>query len=198
MLVVQRASGVAAVSIKTLDFMPRRRDISRAQFRHHYETRHAPLAVPLFPFSRYRRNHLVDQAVEPGFDCVSEFWVSSLEEIGALMASEAGATMIADERNFLDQVANIAVRADPVLTGNDQATSLMMLHDEGGDREALIAACRAVDAGLDLLSPMDERQPPCAAVARVGADLPVLPDGWRTGPTLAVDLCETDPATLRG
>ncbi|MBP8235890.1 MAG: EthD domain-containing protein, partial [Rhizorhabdus sp.] len=45
---------------KTIGFMPRRADISRADFRAYYETRHAVLAVPLFPFRRYRRNHLVD------------------------------------------------------------------------------------------------------------------------------------------
>jgi uncharacterized protein (TIGR02118 family) len=184
--------------VKTVDFMPRRPDIDRAAFRRHYEERHAPLAVPLFPFRRYRRNHLVDQAVEPGFDCVSEFWVSSLAEIGALMTGDAGETMRADERSFLDQVANIAVRADPVLTANDQGTTLLMIHDESGDRDALIAACRAAGAGLDLLSPLDERAPPFAAIARVGDVAPALPPGWRAGPRLAVELCETDPATLRG
>ena len=76
------------MSVKTVDFMPRRRDISRARFRNHYEQHHAPLAVPLFPFARYRRNHLVDQSIEPGFDCLSEFWISSLEEIGWRMHFE--------------------------------------------------------------------------------------------------------------
>ncbi len=184
--------------VKTVDFMPRRADISRAAFRAYYEERHAPLAVPLFPFRRYRRNHLVDQRVEPGFDCLSEFWISSIAEIAALMTGEAGATMHADERAFLDQAANIAVRADPVLTDNDQGRTLLMLHDEGGERDALIDACRAVGAGLDLLSPLDHRAPPFAAIARIGDAPPQLPPGWRAGPRLAVTLCETDPASLRG
>lgn len=184
--------------VKTVDFMPRRQDISRAGFRTHYETRHAPMAVPLFPFRRYRRNHLVDQNIEPGFDCISEFWISSLEAIGALMEGEAGKTMQADERNFLDQVANIAVRAEPVLTDNDAGTTLMMIHDDGGTRDALIAACRLVGAGLDLLYSLDERLPPFAAIARIGETAPLLPPGWREGPILTVMLNETDPATLLG
>lgn len=184
--------------IKTVDFMPRRRDLDRAAFRTYYEERHAPLAVPLFPFSRYRRNHLIDQGVEPGFDCLSEFWVRSLDEIGALMAGEAGATMIADEHHFLDREANIAVLAEPVLTGSDDATTLVLLYDDGGDRDALIAAIRAAGGGLDLLSPLDHRPPPCAAVARLAGTLPPLPPGWRASAPLAVDICETDPATLRG
>jgi uncharacterized protein (TIGR02118 family) len=185
-------------TVKTVDFMPRRKDISRAQFREHYEERHAPMAVPLFPFSRYRRNHLSDQSIEPGFDCLSEFWVSSVEAIGALMEGEAGKTMQADERNFLDQVANIAVVAEPVLTDNDAGTTLMMIHDDGGERDALIEACRKVGAGLDLLSPMDHRQSPFAAIARIGEQAPELPTGWRKGPVLSVTISETDPATLLG
>jgi uncharacterized protein (TIGR02118 family) len=183
---------------KSVDFMPRRPDISRAEFRDHYEQRHAPLALPLFPFRRYRRNHLIDQEVEPGFDCVSEFWVSSLASIGELMTGEVGETMRADERKFLDQVANIAVRADPVLVDNDQGTRLMMIHDDGGDRNALIEACRTVGAGLDLLSPFDHRRPPFGAIARIGDTAPSLPPGWRAGPTLSVTLAETDPAVLMG
>ena len=183
--------------VKTIGFMPRRPDISRAAFRDHYEHRHAPLAVPLFPFRRYRRNHLLDPSIEPGFDCVSEFWVSSLEAISALMTGEVGDTMRADERLFLDQVANRAVRADPVVIGNDLATTLLMIHDDGGDRDALAAACRDAGAGLDLLSPLDARPSPFAAIARVDARDPVLPSGWRAGPRLEVALCETDPATLQ-
>ena len=199
MLVVQRAAGDAAVTIvKTVDFMPRRRDIDRAAFRAYYEDRHAPLAAPLFPFRRYRRNHLVDQSIEPGFDCLSEFWVSSLEEIGALMSGPVGATMHADERNFLDQPANIAASADEALIGDDMAPTLMMLHDEGGARGALIEACRAVNASLDFIAPLDARPLPFAAIARIGSAAPSLPPGWRAGPVLETEACETDPATLRG
>lgn len=184
--------------IKTIGFMPRRPDISRVQFRDYYETRHAPLAVPLFPFIRYRRNHLTDMEVEPGFDCISEFWVPSLNQIGELMAGNVGDTMRADERNFLDQPRIVAALADPVATGCDAGSVMVLLRNEGGDVEALVAAAREAGAGLDLLSPMDDRPLPCDAVWR-GEEAPIdLPAGWRVGVVLLVTPCETDAATLMG
>lgn len=183
---------------KTIGFMPRRADISRDDFRTYYETRHAVLAVPLFPFRRYRRNHLADQVIEPGFDCISEFWVGSLEKIGELMAGEVGETMRTDERNFLDQPNILAVRAEPVATGSDSAGSLALLISEGGDAAALTEAARKADAGLDLLSPLDERASPCDAILRFYGSLPALPEGWRVDRQIEVIPCETDPAQLRG
>ncbi|MFP5456312.1 MAG: EthD domain-containing protein [Alphaproteobacteria bacterium] len=183
---------------KTIGFMPRRADISRADFRAYYETRHAVLAAPLFPFRRYRRNHLVDQAIEPGFDCISEFWVGSLEKIGELMAGEVGDIMRADERNFLDQPNILAVRADPVATGSDSAGTLALLVSDGGDTAALANAARAADAGLDLLSPLDARPSPCDAILRFDGALPALPEGWRVDRLIEVIPCETDPAQLQG
>lgn len=184
--------------VKTIGFMPRRPDSSRASFRAYYEERHAPLAVPLFPFRRYRRNHLADPFAEPGFDCISEFWVSSLDRIGELMAGEVGDTMRADERNFLDQPAIVAVRADERVRPGREGSTLLLLTRTGGDIDTLADACRTVKAGLDLLSPLDTRPPPFDAIVSVGESPPVLPPGWRAGPTLAVERCETDPATLRG
>lgn len=201
MLVVQRTGGLAPMSgptAKTIGFMPRRADISRADFRAYYETRHAVLAAPLFPFRRYRRNHLVDQAIEPGFDCISEFWVGSLEKISELMAGEVGDIMRADERNFLDQPNILAVRADPVATGSDSAGTLALLVSDGGDTAALANAARAADAGLDLLSPLDARPSPCDAILRFDGALPALPEGWRVDRLIEVIPCETDPAQLQG
>ena len=185
-------------AVKTIGFMPRRQDMTRESFRAYYEERHAPLAVPLFPFRRYRRNHLADPSVEPGFDCVSEFWVASLQRIGELMGGEVGDTMRTDERNFLDQPAIVAVRADERVQPGSAGSRLLMLTRDSGDADALADACRAVGAGLDLLSPLDTRTPPFDAMVSLAGRLPTLPPGWRAGPTLAVERCETDPATLRG
>ncbi|WP_245648849.1 EthD domain-containing protein [Sphingomonas sanxanigenens] len=183
--------------IKTIGFMPRRPDISRAQFREYYETRHAPLAVPLFPFIRYRRNHLADMEVEPGFDCISEFWVPSLNRIGELMAGEVGDTMRADERNFLDQPRIVAALADPVATGSDAGSVMVLLRNEGGDVDALVAAAREAGAGLDLLSPMDARPLPCDAVWRCDGAAGLLPTGWHVATALPVEARETEAQQLR-
>lgn len=184
--------------IKTIAFMPRRTDTTRAQFRHYYETRHAPLATPLFPFTRYRRNHLADQDFEPGFDCVSEFWISSLERVGELMEGEAGDTMRADERNFLDQPAIVAVLSDVTLTDGDSGDTLLLLNHRCGNRDALIAACREATANLEFLSPLDERPPPFDAMVRFSDTAPQLPDGWTLGLTFQIERCETDRAELMG
>lgn len=185
-------------AVKTIGFMPRRHDMTRASFRAYYEERHAPLAIPLFPFRRYRRNHLADASVEPGFDCISEFWVSSLERVGELMAGNVGDTMRADERNFLDQPAIVAVRAEERVQPESEGGTLLMLTRESGDIDALAEACRSAKAGLDLLSPLDTRTPPFDAIVSIGERPPALPPGWRAGPMLAVERCETDPAALRG
>lgn len=185
-------------TIKTIGFMPRRPDIDRAAFKTYYETRHAPLAVPLFPFRRYRRNHLADAAVEPGFDCISEFWVGSVAEIGALMEGEVGDMMRADERNFLDQPHILAVRAEPVATGSDAGRTMALLRSEGGDRDALARTARQTGAGLDLLSPFGTQPAPFDAILRCAGDVPPLPTGWTAAVTVMVDTHETDPATLRG
>ncbi|HET8613204.1 MAG TPA: EthD domain-containing protein [Sphingomonas sp.] len=178
--------------VKTIGFMVRRPDITRAAFREHYETRHAPLAVPLFPFRRYRRNHLIDQAAEPGFDCISEFWFDSIEAIAALMAGEVGATMRADERNFLDQSAVRAAVAREALPGPAEAAALCFLRREDGEDGALEAAFAGTGAGLDLLTPFD-RPLPFDAIAALppGVEPPAPPPGWRAGPCLAVERRES-------
>jgi uncharacterized protein (TIGR02118 family) len=184
--------------VKTVGFMPRRPDLTRDAFRAYYETRHAPLAVPRFPFRRYRRNHLADPAAEPGFDCISEFWVGSLEPIGALMAGEVGDLMRADERNFLDQPRIRVARAEPVATASDAGGTIALLVSQGGDPDALATAAQEVGAGLDLLTAMDEGGSPGDALLRFDGAAPRLPTGWACIAQLRVLPCETDPATLMG
>jgi uncharacterized protein (TIGR02118 family) len=90
--------------MKTIGFMPRRPDISRAAFRDHYETRHTPLALGKFPFTKYVRNHVVASDPDPiGFDCLSEFWIGDVGEVLRIMAGEIGDKMREDERRFADQ-----------------------------------------------------------------------------------------------
>lgn len=180
--------------IKTIAFMPRRADLSRDQFRDYYESRHAPLAIPLFPFSRYRRNHLADDA-EPGFDCVSEFWIPSLERIGALMAGEVGDTMRADEREFLDQPSIVALQSEVALTDCDGGRTLVLLKNEGGDRDALVESIRAAGGSLEFLTPLDDRPAPFDALIRCGdGATPPIPQGWTIAHLVTVGLFETSIA----
>ncbi|WP_016745598.1 EthD domain-containing protein [Rhizorhabdus wittichii] len=185
-------------AVKTIGFMPRRPDIDRAAFRNYYETRHAPLAAPLFPFRRYRRNHLTDAAIEPGFDCIAEFWIGSLDELGSVMAGEAGDTMRADEPNFMDQPRIFPVRADPVATGSDTGRTMALLRRDGGDPDTLARTARQAGAGLDLLAPFGAQPAPFDAILRCEGEPPPLPAGWTAALTVTVEAHETDPATLRG
>ena len=61
--------------IRTLSLIKRRPDIERAAFREHYETVHAPLALPhMEGLVRYVRYHLEDELLgDVGFDVVSAF-----------------------------------------------------------------------------------------------------------------------------
>ncbi|MDT0575382.1 EthD domain-containing protein [Croceicoccus sp. F390] len=176
--------------------MKRRSDIGRDQFRHHYETHHAPLAAPLFQFSRYRRNHLIEQAVEPGFDCISEFWNESLDRVRTLMAGEVGQTMDEDERRFLDQAQTVGVLSTPVLHGADNGTTLFLLNGPDDGRDALVAALGDQDVGCEFLETTQVTAPAkapahCyAAMVRTYGETPSLPAGWSIAHKLEVSVCE--------
>jgi uncharacterized protein (TIGR02118 family) len=102
--------------VKTIGLMPRRPDTTRAEFRDHYEGRHAPLALGKFPFVKYVRNHVVASVPDPvGFDCLSEFWVNDVAEVLRLMAGPTGDTMREDERRFTDQPRIAPAVADELL-----------------------------------------------------------------------------------
>lgn len=185
-------------TIKTIAFMPRMPGTSRAAFRDRYETVHVPLALRYFPFRRYRRNFLADEAVEPGYDTVSEFWSGPLDHTRDLMAAEVGDIMRADERAFTDQPRINAAIADPVATGSDDAPRLFMLTRDGGDDAVLTALARATGAGLDLLSPMRGKPLPADAILRLAGNLPPLPSGWTLVHRLEVEVVETPLPDLSG
>lgn len=88
--------------MKSISLITRRDDIPRKTFRDYYEGQHCTLAMRYFPYQRYTRNHLSDDA-NPGFDCISEFGMSDefLAIAGNAMASESRARLLADEREFM-------------------------------------------------------------------------------------------------
>ncbi|MBW2269193.1 MAG: EthD domain-containing protein [Deltaproteobacteria bacterium] len=95
-----------------LALIVRRPDVSRHEFRDHYEDIHAPLALPFMRgLRRYLRNHVqvaLDD-VEPGFDVLTQFTFESVEVAGrmqAVLKSEAGQVLREDEASFMDQPRN--------------------------------------------------------------------------------------------
>ena len=97
--------------IRTLSLIKRRPDITRDAFREHYETVHAPLALPYMDgLVRYVRYHLEAELFGAvGFDVVSAFWYRDAESTAKMMdvlASEAGKPILEDELTFMDKPAN--------------------------------------------------------------------------------------------
>ena len=173
--------------------MPRRPDLTRAAFRTHYETRHAPLALGKFPFEKYIRNHVVASDPDPiGFDCLSEFWVGDVAEIHKIMAGPIGDIMKEDERRFTHQdKIGPAVAEDTLIFGparivddGTTAKEILLIRPAAGVSpdafvakvkgwgQALGAAGRLSRITLDTVVPFEGRPfPPFNAILY----------GWGTG-----------------
>lgn len=132
--------------MKTLGFIPRRADFTRAAFRDYYETQHAPLALRhIRIFAKYVRNHVVRGVPqEPGFDCLSEFWFDEPQaaaDVGAWLASPPGQVLREDEAKFMDRsrISSCAV-SERLLTGPARTV------ESGAVRKLGLALVRAPSA----------------------------------------------------
>jgi EthD domain len=213
---------------KTLGFLPRRRDLTRAAFRDYYERRHAPLALGhVHVFLKYVRNHLADgTSPASDFDTLSEFWYPDAEtaaSVGQWLQTPAGQVLREDEAQFMDRSrigACVAeehhlhgpergyepgpVRKLGLLLASPESASRRPATDVRAAGAALIDRHRALvhRAVLDVLtSPL----PSHLAIAGVVWIWPVDPTNAvralqaAGGATLLVlDAIETAPETLRG
>ncbi len=94
---------------KRISLKTRRPDLSRLEFRAHYEGVHVPLGLEFidrFRWRRYRRNHVLSSRGAPiGFDCFAEFWVDEDEDDSALaefVKSAEFQVLNDDDERFLD------------------------------------------------------------------------------------------------
>jgi len=98
--------------IRTLSLIKRLPSLDRAAFRAHYESTHAPLALPHMPgLLRYVRYHVEEELFgEPRFDVVSAFWYRDKAATDAVFEmlenTPAGEAIRADELTFMDKPAN--------------------------------------------------------------------------------------------
>lgn len=191
--------------MKTLGFIPRRADFTRAAFRDYYETQHAPLALRhIRTFAKYVRNHVVrGEPQEPGFDCLSEFWFDAPEaaaDIGAWLASAEGQVLREDEAKFMDRsrIASCAV-SERRLTGPARRVESGVVRKLG---LALVRASSATAADFETqLARFGEelirRNEP--SILRASLDLPLDPmqanlplhaliSIWPAAPETALDL----------
>jgi len=149
---------------------------TREAFQAYYESNHAPLAIGLFPFNGYVRNHLVDPG-DFGWDTISEFWSDDIDKAAALMAGPIGDTMRADEERFMDRsriapggaeetILSPGEPADP----SGRRTALLLSYDaeaESADAARAYAGRLAKDhsgVSLDVVSPWSEPAFPARAV----------------------------------
>ena len=97
--------------LKTISLISRKPDLDRAAFREHYETIHAPLALPhMTGLMRYVRYHVEEEWVgELESDVLSTFWYRDAESAAEMiktLSGEAGKPILADELTFMDKPKN--------------------------------------------------------------------------------------------
>lgn len=98
--------------IRTVSFIQRRDDIDRSAFRHHYENRHAPLALPkLAGLEHYVRNHVLFDGgpISVSFDAVSEFEYrdrAAFDSMVQLLNGPDGEMLRRDELKFMNKSGN--------------------------------------------------------------------------------------------
>ena len=120
--------------IRTLSLIKRRDDLDRDAFRAHYESVHAPLALPLLTgLERYVRHHVTRERVGAlAHDVLTAFWYRDREATRAVFAAiegEAGRAIREDELTFMDKPANVffAVSERLLVRGDACEDSLFVL-----------------------------------------------------------------------
>ncbi len=208
---------------KNIALLPRRAGLTRARFHDYYERHHAPLAIGHFPLTRYVRNHLADGA-DLDFDTISEFWSDDLPRLAALMQTEVGDLMRADEARFMDRArirsgsAREHLLSGPargVESANAVKFAWLLRREPGTDEAGLVrlasswsgalaeahgAACERLT--LDLVNPWPGVQFPFDSVlwlwmsSRSATRAEVALGGVRLWREVAVTAVETPPAEM--
>ena len=200
--------------MKSICLLSRKEGANREAFHGYYESNHAPLAIGLFPFRKYVRNHLLlDADLDLDFDTISEFWFDDVADILALMKGDIGARMKADEIKFMNQtLIRSSGSEEHLLRGprrgsDDGAAKTAILLKRAADvspeafRDAVKvwgAALPANRVSLDIIIPWAAPWPSEAVVWMWGATsmAPPPPAGTSIWRTLDVSARETSPDTL--
>ena len=117
-----------ATRVKMVVLFRRNQALTPEQFREHYEQRHAPLAMKLFPYLRdYRRNYirhdLVHRRAAPegtgaklDFDVITEIVFDSKDDYERMVRDMTDPAIrdqvVEDEERFLDRSATVVFLVD--------------------------------------------------------------------------------------
>lgn len=90
--------------LKFMVVLYRRADLTPAQFRHHLERVHAPLARVLPGLRKYKQNHVAADPTRkhPGWDAIVELYFESWQAMEAAWDSPQGKASDADLPLFTD------------------------------------------------------------------------------------------------
>jgi len=198
--------------MKSICALAHRPDSDRAAFQSYYETNHSPLAIRHFPFARYVRNHLIDDA-GPGVDTIAEFWATDVAAMAALMDGPIGDILRADEEKFMDRSRIAPAGSDEhVLSGGPPADAsgerfATLIDREGAEpaafRDAVLGWARALartmsGVSVDFATSWSVPAFPADAVLWSPAAPVEVPDGFSRVVHLRVRRCETPMEQLLG
>jgi hypothetical protein len=114
--------------MKMIVLFRRKQELTAEQFRDHYEKRHAPLAMKLFPYLKgYRRNYIRHDLKHQraageitnaplDFDAITEITFDTSADYERMVCDMADAAIrdqvVEDEKRFLDRTATVVFLVD--------------------------------------------------------------------------------------
>jgi uncharacterized protein (TIGR02118 family) len=114
--------------MKMIVLFRRKPGLTSAQFREHYEERHAPLALKLFPYLKgYRRNYIRHDlhharagqevfSANLDFDAITEITFADRSDYDRMVREMADPAIreqvVTDEQRFLDRSATVVFMVD--------------------------------------------------------------------------------------
>lgn len=102
--------------MKSICIISRGQDVSREGFREYYENSHSKLGMKFFKYTKYARNHVVEEHGSIDFDVITDSYGE--EGFGdANSASDIRPVLDADERSFMTQASIRASKVDELVLG---------------------------------------------------------------------------------
>lgn len=174
--------------VKIIALLAKRSDISRSQFREHYENNHVPLARGVFEgWPGYVRNHIdkvcPQQALN--FDVLTMFWYRDLLHLQStveLLNGETGQVIRADEHKFMSKATNryyqvVESSSASLMDGARPWKAGFQKTTKGAAKFVALVPSVAVEAWLAVLENLASTDEPEALLAWVNNHIVDKPEG---------------------